>query len=70
MILLLSYDSTKCVTELDQSEIFSFELILTPFQASIIFEAAAAVVKIGSSKNSNHLKQIYLHKILHPMVLF
>ncbi len=33
-------------------------LILTTFDVSLIFEAAGAVSKIGSSLKSNHHKQI------------
>ncbi len=41
---------TVCFTVLDQNrEMIIFKLILTTFEASFIFEAAVAEVKIGSS---------------------
>jgi hypothetical protein len=42
-----------------------FDLTLTTFEASFIFEAAGAVSKIGSSLKSNHHWQIYL-ALLNP----
>ncbi len=42
----------------DGSEMINFDLILTTFEASFIFEAAGAVVKIGLSLKSNHHLQI------------
>jgi hypothetical protein len=48
-----------CFTDLDQgSEMTIFELILTTFTASIIFEAAGEVAKIGSSLKLNQHEQI------------
>jgi len=40
------------------NEIIIFESLLTPFEASIIFEADMAVAKIGSSLNSNHHSKV------------
>jgi len=39
-----------------------FESFLTTFEASIIFEAAGATVKIGSSIKPNHHDKVYLSK--------
>jgi len=43
---------TEFNIDLDQRIIFG--LLLTTFEASIIFEAVAKVVKIGSSLKPNH----------------
>ena len=40
-----------------------FELILTTFEASIIFKAAGAVAKISSSLKPNHHMQFWLAQI-------
>ncbi len=40
------------------SEIISFESLLTTFEVSVIFEAAWALSKIGSSLKLNHRSQI------------
>ncbi len=53
------YVTIILVTDLDlQSEIIIFESFLTTFELSVIFEAAGAVVKIGSSLRLNHRNQI------------
>ena len=41
------------------SEMIIYESLLTTSEASIIFEAARAVAKIGSSLNPNHHNKIY-----------
>jgi hypothetical protein len=35
-----------------------FEPILTPFEATIVFDAAGAVLKIGLSVKPNHHREI------------
>ena len=42
------YDPTKCVMDLDRRcKMIVFESLLTTYEASMIFEAAGAVVEIG-----------------------
>jgi hypothetical protein len=51
--------ATECVADLDQWHGFvNFEPILTPFEASIVFDAAGAVLKIGSGPKLNHHREI------------
>ncbi len=46
---------TECVTDLDKRrELIIFESILTPFEASIVFDTAGAVLKISLSLKQNH----------------
>ena len=43
---------TECVTDIDeQSQIIIFKSLLTTFEASVIFEAAELLAKIGLSHN-------------------
>jgi len=52
--------STGYVTNLDlRGDMIIFELILTTFEASIIFEAAEVEVKMGSSLKPNRHKPIW-----------
>ena len=58
--------NTECVTDLDsQCEMIIFESILTPFEASSFFKAAAgAVVKSRSSLRITNFNQVSLPKSL------
>ena len=50
---------TECVAGLElRSEMVIFESLLTPFEARSIFEAAGALVKIGTSLKSSHHNQM------------